>query len=141
MTPPAEEPSMPLVAGVDCSTQSTKVVVCDAASGRLLAERSAPHPDGTEVDPHAWWQAFERASDGLLDGVDAIAVGGQQHGLVALDQAGEVVRPALLWNDVRSAGAAADLVRELGGPAPWDRPVRLAPRPRLTPTQLRWGAP
>src|SRR6266508_4373656 len=94
---------MPVVAGVDCSTQSTKVVLCDASSGRLLAERSAPHPDGTEVDPRAWWQAFEHASDGLLDGVAAIAVGGQQHGLVVLDQDGEVVRPALLWNDVRSA--------------------------------------
>jgi xylulokinase len=131
---------MPVVAGVDCSTQSTKVVVCDAASGRLLAERSAPHPDGTEVDPHAWWQAFERASDGLLDGVAALAVGGQQHGLVALDQGGEVVRPALLWNDVRSAAAAADLVRELGGPAAWADAVGSVPVASFTVTKLRWVA-
>src|SRR6266545_4918417 len=131
---------MPVVAGVDCSTQSTKVVVCDAASGRLLAERSAPHPDGTEVDPRAWWQAFERASDGLLDGVAAIAVGSQQHGLVALDEAGEVVRPALLWNDVRSAEAASALVRELGGPAAWAHAVGSVPVASFTVTKLRWLA-
>src|SRR6266540_2405992 len=131
---------MPVVAGVDCSTQSTKVVLCDASSGRLLAERSAPHPDGTEVDPRAWWQAFEHASDGLLDGVAAIAVGGQQHGLVALDQDGEVVRPALLWNDVRSAPAAADLVRELGGPAAWAEAVGSVPVASFTVTKLRWLA-
>src|SRR6266542_6758960 len=131
---------MPVVAGVDCSTQSTKVVLCDASSGRLLAERSAPHPDGTEVDPRAWWQAFEHASDGLLDGVAAIAVGGQQHGLVVLDQDGEVVRPALLWNDVRSAPAAADLVRELGGPAAWAEAVGSVPVASFTVTKLRWLA-
>ena len=50
---------------------------------------------------------------GGLDDVAAVAVGGQQHGMVCLDEAGEVVRPALLWNDTRSAGAAADLVAEL----------------------------
>jgi xylulokinase len=131
---------MTAVAGVDCSTQSTKVVVCDADSGRVLAERSAPHPDGTEVDPRAWWHAFETASAGLLDGVAAVAVGGQQHGLVALDEAGEVVRPALLWNDVRSAGAAVDLIRELGGPAAWAEAVGLVPVASFTVTKLRWLA-
>src|SRR5919108_79659 len=48
---------MATVAGVDCSTQSTKVVVCDADTGEVLAQRSAPHPEGTEVDPDAWAQA------------------------------------------------------------------------------------
>jgi xylulokinase len=128
------------VAGIDCSTQSTKVVVCDADSGRVLAERAAPHPDGTEVDPRAWWHAFESASAGLLDGVAAVAVGGQQHGLVALDGAGEVVRPALLWNDVRSAGAAVDLIRELGGPAAWAGAVGSVPVASFTVTKLRWLA-
>ena len=128
------------VAGVDCSTQSTKVVVCDAASGRVLAERSAPHPDGTEVDPQAWWRAFETASAGLLDGAAAVAVGGQQHGLVALDEAGEVVRPALLWNDVRSAGAAVALIRELGGPGAWAGAVGSVPVASFTVTKLRWLA-
>jgi xylulokinase len=128
------------VAGVDCSTQSTKVVVCDAASGRVLAERSAPHPDGTEVDPQAWWRAFETASAGLLDGAAAVAVGGQQHGLVALDEAGKVVRPALLWNDVRSAGAAVELIRELGGPEAWAGAVGSVPVASFTVTKLRWLA-
>src|SRR6266508_1634208 len=49
---------MATVAGVDCSTQSTKVVVCDADTGEVLAQRSGPHPEGTEVDPAAWWQAL-----------------------------------------------------------------------------------
>src|SRR6266487_5349274 len=100
---------MTKVAGIDSSTQSTKVVVCDAGTGEVLAAAQAPHPDGTEVDPAAWWSALETATaGGLLDDVAAIGVGGQQHGLVALDEAGEVVRPALLWNDTRSAKAAED---------------------------------
>ena len=103
-----------LVAGVDSSTQSTKIVVCDAATGAVVRTARAPHPDGTEVDPEHWWRAFEQASgDGILDGVSAIAVGGQQHGMVTLDEHDAVVRDALLWNDTRSAGAAADLTDEL----------------------------
>jgi len=94
---------MTLVAGVDSSTQSTKVVVCDADSGVVVREGRAAHPDGTEADPALWWAAFESASAGLLDDVEAIGVGGQQHGMVCLDGSGEVVRPALLWNDTRSA--------------------------------------
>src|SRR3954447_14228314 len=109
----------PLVAGVDCSTQATKVLVCDAGTGAVVREGRAPHPDATEVDPQQWWQAWQQASDGLLDGVSAVAVGGQQHGMVLLDEDGAVVRPALLWNDTRSAGAAGDLVEELGGRAAW----------------------
>src|ERR1700712_4242447 len=98
-----------LVAGIDSSTQSTKVVVCDADTGKIVRTGRAPHPDGTEVDPAAWWNAFSTATGGVLDGVEAIGVGGQQHGLVTLDEHGEVVRPALLWNDTRSAKAAAKL--------------------------------
>jgi xylulokinase len=131
---------MATVAGIDCSTQATKVLVCDADSGEPIAERSAQHPDGTEIDPAAWWAAFEAASTGLLDGVRAVAVGGQQHGLVALDQDGAVVRPALLWNDVRSAGAAEELISELGGPAAWATAVGLVPVASFTITKLRWLA-
>jgi xylulokinase len=131
---------MATVAGVDCSTQSTKVVVCDADTGELLGQRSSPHPEGTEVDPAAWWRALAAAGDALLGGVEALAVGGQQHGLVALDEAGAVVRPALLWNDVRSAPAAADLVGELGGPAAWAAAVGSVPVASFTVTKLRWLA-
>src|SRR4029450_14016483 len=105
---------MALVAGVDSSTQSCKVVVRDAETGALVREGRAAHPDGTEVHPAAWWAALQSAVDsaGGLDDVAAISVGAQQHGMVCLDESGNVVRPALLWNDTRSAQAARDLVNE-----------------------------
>lgn len=132
---------MPLVAGVDSSTQSTKVTVCDAVTGAQLRTGSAPHPPGTEVDPAAWWEALQRAvaAAGGLDDVAAIAVSGQQHGMVCLDADGEVVRPALLWNDTRSAGAAAELVAELGAQA-WADAVGTVPVASITAAKLRWLA-
>ncbi|MGY1706404.1 xylulokinase [Geodermatophilus sp. SYSU D00697] len=137
---------MTLVAGVDSSTQSCKVVVRDAETGALVREGRAPHPDGTEVDPAAWRAALRTAIDeaGGLGDVAAVAVGGQQHGMVCLDEDGAVVRPALLWNDTRSAGAAADLVAELGGPEAggraWADAVGLVPVASFTVTKLRWLA-
>jgi len=100
-----------LVAGVDSSTQSVKVVVRDARSGELIREGRASHPDGTEVDPAHWWSALNEAiaQAGGLSDVQAISIGGQQHGMVALDAHGEVIRPALLWNDTRSAESAVTL--------------------------------
>lgn len=130
-----------LVAGVDSSTQATKVVVCDAHTGAVVRSGRAPHPDGTEVHPDRWWEAFASAGGGgLLDDVAAIAVGGQQHGMVALDEDGAVVRDALLWNDTRSAGAARDLTAELGGAGPWVDAVGLVLVPSFTVTKLRWLA-
>ncbi|HEU4423272.1 MAG TPA: FGGY family carbohydrate kinase, partial [Pilimelia sp.] len=130
---------MPLVAGVDSSTQSCKIVMCDAESGALVWEGSAPHPDATEVDPERWWDAYLAAAAQLPQGVEAMAVAGQQHGMVVLDAAGEVVRPALLWNDTRSAGAAGDLVAELGADA-WASAVGSVPVASFTVTKLRWFA-
>ena len=76
-----------LVAGVDTSTQSVKVVVREADTGAWVREGRASHPDGTEVAPEEWWTAFgEACSGGLLDGVSAISIAGQQHGMVALDE-------------------------------------------------------
>jgi len=132
-----------LVAGVDSSTQSCKVVIRDADTGALVRSGSAPHPDATEVDPAAWEEALERAqaAAGGLDDVAAVGVGAQQHGMVCLDDAGTVVRPALLWNDTRSAQAAADLVGELpGGAAEWARAVGSVPVASFTVTKLRWLA-
>lgn len=131
---------MPLVAGIDSSTQSCKVVVCEAETGRLVREGSARHPEGTEVHPDHWWDALQQAiaAAGGLDDVEAIAVGGQQHGMVCLDEAGEVVREALLWNDTRSAQAALDLIDELGGPQAWVDAVGLVPVASFTVTKLRW---
>ncbi|MCX8644959.1 xylulose kinase [Bifidobacterium sp. B4081] len=104
-----------LVAGVDTSTQSCKVRVTDARTGRLVRFGKAPHPAGTSVDPMAWWKAFQEASAqaGGLDDVSAISVGGQQHGMVLLDHQGRVIRDALLWNDTRSAPDADDLIIRL----------------------------
>jgi xylulokinase len=105
---------MALVAGVDSSTQSVKVVLRDADSGELVSQSSAPHPDGTEVDPKAWESALDKALAALGDKkIAAISIAGQQHGMVALDAQGSVIRNALLWNDTRSAGAAEDLNREV----------------------------
>jgi xylulokinase len=131
-----------LVAGVDSSTQACKVVVRDADSGELVREGRAPHPDGTEVDPAAWEDALGRAVEaaGGLDDVAAVAVGAQQHGMVCLDEAGQVVRPALLWNDTRSAQAATDLIGDLGGPEAWAEAVGLVPVASFTVTKLRWLA-
>ncbi|NJP33054.1 xylulokinase [Micromonospora thermarum] len=137
---------MPLVAGVDSSTQSCKVVVRDAETGVLVREGRAAHPDGTEVDPSAWWSALGDAVAGAggLGDVAAVSVAGQQHGMVCLDAAGEVVRPALLWNDTRSAGAAADLVAEAGGGEEgrrfWADAVGAVPVASFTVTKLRWLA-
>lgn len=128
-----------LVAGVDSSTQSTKIVVCDAETGAVVRTSRAPHPDGTSVDPEVWWRAYEDATaDGMLDDVEAIAVGGQQHGMVALDSDGAVIREALLWNDVRSAGAARDLVDELGGAGAWVDRLDVVPVAAFTVAKVRW---
>lgn len=139
---------MALVAGVDTSTQSCKIVVRDAETGALVRTGSAKHPDATEVSPDAWWQAFETAREqaGGLDDVAALSVGGQQHGMVALDGEGAVVRDALLWNDTRSAQAARDLIAELGdgregsGERAWADAVGLVPVASFTITKLRWLA-
>ena len=129
-----------LVAGIDSSTQSTKVLLCDAADGTVVGAGSAPHPAGTEVDPQAWWDALQKAGDGLLSRAAAVAVAGQQHGSVFLDIDGSVVRPALLWNDMRSAAAAAELVAEFGGPRWWADTTGSVPTASFTVTKLRWLA-
>ncbi|GAA0513256.1 xylulokinase [Saccharopolyspora thermophila] len=131
---------MSLVAGVDSSTQSTKVVVCDGDTGQVVREGRAPHPDGTVADPQDWWHALTVATDGLLDDVAAIGIAAQQHGMVALDERGEVVRPALLWNDNRSARAAVELTEELGGPQSCADAIGSVPVASMTVTKLRWMA-
>jgi xylulokinase len=137
-----------LVAGIDSSTQSCKVVIREAGTGALVREGRAAHPPGTEVDPASWWRALQEALAGAggLDGVAAVSVAGQQHGMVCLDERGDVVRPALLWNDTRSAGAATELVAELGagdaarGAAEWADAVGSVPVASFTVTKLRWLA-
>lgn len=133
---------MTLVAGIDSSTQSCKVLVCDTDTGAIVRSASSPHPDGTEVDPQLWWSALQAAitAAGGLDDVAAVSVGAQQHGMVCLDAAGQVVRDALLWNDTRSSDAAAELTGELGGAPEWAERVGVVPVAAITATKLRWLA-
>jgi xylulokinase len=134
---------MALVAGVDSSTQSCKVEIRDAETGALVRHGRAPHPDGTEVSPAAWEAALATAAAaaGGLDDVAAVSVAAQQHGMVCLDADGAVVRDALLWNDLRSAPAALDLIAELpGGAAAWAEATGSVPVASFTVTKLRWLA-
>ena len=126
------------VLGIDSSTQSCKALLVDAATGEIVEQRSASHPEGTEVHPRHWVVALREVTAGLLERADAVAVGGQQHGMVALDEAGEVVREALLWNDTRSAKHAADLTAEFGGAAAIARRTGSVPPASFTSTKLRW---
>ena len=129
--------SIKKVAGVDSSTQSVKIVVRDAATGELISSASRPHPDGTEVDPAHWWQALQVviAEVGGLESFDAIGIAGQQHGMVVLDKNGEVIRPALLWNDTRSSNSAYSLNNEFS-----DIHTRTGSKlvASFTATKLRW---
>lgn len=130
---------MALVAGIDSSTQSCKVVVADTATGAVVREGRAAHPAVTEVDPECWWSALNEAIEaaGGFDDVDAWAISAQQHGMVPLDERGGILRPALLWNDLRSASAAADLIDEHGAET-LARRTGLVPVASFTISKLRW---
>jgi xylulokinase len=131
-----------LIAGVDSSTQSVKVVIRDAHTGELVRQGRASHPDGTEVDPAHWLSAIHAAfkEAGGLEDVEAISIAGQQHGMVALDSDGELIRPALLWNDIRSAQEADDLNREVGGDQEIARKVGSKLVASFTASKVRWMA-
>jgi xylulokinase len=133
-----------LIAGVDCSTQATKVLVVDPDDGRVVASGKAPHEvTGTggarETDPEVWWDALRAAlaDTGRAGEVGAIAVAGQQHGLVVTDDEGRPLRPAVLWNDTRSAPDAAELRDALGADA-WAERVGVVPVPSFTVTRWAW---
>ena len=138
---------MPLVVGVDSSTSACKVEVRDADTGALVTAGRAPHPPTTpprsEQPPDAWWAAFQAACGeaAVLGGTGerpvAIAVAGQQHGLVVLGSGGAVLRPAKLWNDTESATDADELVADLG-PDAWAKACGSVPVASFTITKLRW---
>ena len=132
---------MDLVAGVDSSTQSCKVVIRRLDTGEVVRTGHASHPDGTEVDPEMWWVALQEAiaSAGGFEGVKAVSIGAQQHGLVLLDSDGRVIRPALLWNDTRSAPSADQLIKELGR-SRFAQETGSVPVASFTITKLRWVA-
>jgi xylulokinase len=148
------------VAGVDSSTQSTKVEIRDLDSGEIVGTGSAPHPAVTppvsEQDPQTWWDAFEIAwgqavaqlpGDAGMSSIAAISVAGQQHGMVALDADDRPVHPAKLWNDTESAPDAGWLLAQLAahdgdedddGAAAWAEAVGSVPVAAFTVTKLSW---
>ncbi|MFH9042232.1 xylulokinase [Streptomyces sp. NPDC017966] len=137
----------PLVVGVDTSTQSTKALVVDVATGRVVASGQAPHTvtsgAGRESDPRQWWDALSEALRQCGEAAHeaaAVSIGGQQHGLVTLDGHGEPVRPALLWNDVRSAPQGRRLIEELGGAKFWAERTGSVPAASFTVTKWAWLA-
>lgn len=105
---------MSLYLGIDISTTATKALLIDE-QGRLMAVASSPHtlqtprPLWSEQDPHEWWNATAESIHSVLDKADisgesvsALGLTGQMHGLVLLDESGNVLRPAILWNDQRT---------------------------------------
>ncbi|RCS63347.1 xylulokinase [Brachybacterium sp. JB7] len=128
----------PTVLGIDSSTQATKALLVDAETGAVLEERRAANPEGTEVDPRAWLDAVDEAAGPLLERAEAISVGGQQHGMVLLDEQGEVVRDALLWNDTRSAPQAEALIEEMGGAEASVEEIGSLMVASFTASKLRW---
>ena len=133
-----------LVAGVDSSTQATKVVLVDPETGRRVAMGRAPHEvtgenGARESDPTIWWSALREAlaRTGRARDVSAISIAAQQHGLVTLDERGRPVRPAVLWNDTRSAPDAEALVAAWG-PDAWAERTGSVPVPSFTVTRWAW---
>ena len=134
---------MTLVAGVDSSTQSTKVVLRSVETGELVAAATSPHPATSppvsEQDPAAWWNAlvdcFEQLEEHVAS-VAAISVGGQQHGLV-LVSGSDVVRPAKLWNDMTSSEQSERLIAAAGA-GWWAAMCGSVPVASFTITKLAW---
>ena len=135
---------MPLVAGVDSSTQSTKVEIRDLDTGAVVGHGQAAHPatqpPRSEQDPASWWAAFETAwAQAGSPKVAAISVAGQQHGMVTLDVDRQVIRPAKLWNDTESAPDSGWLLKQLPGrAADWAAACGSVPVASFTVTKLSW---
>jgi Sugar (pentulose and hexulose) kinases len=139
---------MPVVAGVDSSTQSTTVTLHDSVSGVRLAVASAPHamttPPVSEQNPHDWWGALtgalgkakDAAGVGSAD-IIGISVAAQCHGLVPLDAASSVIRPAKLWNDTTSADQS-EWLRNALSIRDWVDRVGSLPPPAFTIAKLAW---
>ena len=113
--------------GIDIGTSGTKTLLCDKR-GRVLATATAAHtletpkPDWSEQDPAQWWSATRKAVKAVLkkaklDGakVTGIGLSGQMHGGVFLDDAGAVLRPAILWNDQRTGAQCVQIEDAAGG--------------------------
>ena len=117
---------MPYLIGIDSSTTATKALLIDE-TGAIVAvaateyDYATPHPLWSEQDPDLWWRGTVQSIRGVLaasgiDPADVAGVGltGQMHGLVLLDDAGQVLRPAILWNDQRTAAQCDEIRARLG---------------------------
>jgi xylulokinase len=137
--------------GIDCGTQGTKALILDTASGRVLGQGSAPHAllseagGRREQDPAQWVAALlEATAQALLDaGIDGqlirgVGVSGQQHGLVLLDESGQVLRPAKLWCDTQSTAQNDRLLQRLGGVSGSLQRLGVAIAPGYTLSKLLW---
>src|SRR5215204_30503 len=121
--------------GLDIGTSGVKALAVNEEDGTILGRSeigyplSTPHPDWAEQDPADWWRATEQALAALaVDNIAGIGLSGQMHGLVALDAAGEVIRPAILWNDGRTAAECAEIEERVG----FERLVELTGNRALT---------
>jgi len=137
-----------VVAGIDSSTQSCTVVLRDLDTGETVAVQSSRHPRTTppvsEQDPASWWTALGEAlaqarQAGTGAPLAAISVDAQAHGLVPVDAAGAVIRPAKLWNDTTSAPEARELVGRLGRHE-WVRRTGSVPPAAFTISKVLWLA-
>ncbi|MEN2394206.1 xylulokinase [Pseudomonas halotolerans] len=140
-----------LFLGIDCGTQGTKALILDASSGQVLGHGSAAHtmisgPDGRrEQDTAQWLDAFTQATHQALAsaGVDGqailgLSVSGQQHGLVLLDDQGQVLRPAKLWCDTESTPQNDRLLAHLGGESGSLERLGVVIAPGYTVSKLLW---
>ena len=107
--------------GLDIGTSGVKALAVSEEDGAILGRcevgypLSTPRPGWSEQDPADWWRATQEALEALaVDEVAGIGLSGQMHGLVALDAAGEVIRPAILWNDGRTAAECAEIEERVG---------------------------
>ncbi|MBX3420092.1 MAG: xylulokinase [Pirellulaceae bacterium] len=132
---------MSFTIGVDIGTSGTKSLLIDP-DGNILAEASAsyglsmPKPLWTEQDPEDWWLATQKTIRAVIKQarvargqVKCIGLSGQMHGSVFLDKAGKVLRPALLWNDQRTASECDQITTLAGGR---DELIRMVANPALT---------
>jgi xylulokinase len=127
-------PAEPVLVGLDVGTTGVKAVAVSLA-GEVLARAeegyplSTPAPGWSEQDPEDWWRASTAALGAVGgDRADGIGLSGQMHGLVALDADGQVIRPAILWNDQRTAAECEEIERRIGV----ERLIRLTGNRALT---------
>ena len=122
--------------GIDLGTSGVKLILVDEI-GRIHRQQTEsypiafPHPGWSEQSPEDWWDAVVRGLKTLTDGIDVslvkgIGTGGQMHGLVALDENDNVIRPAILWNDGRTAADVDYLNNEIGKDVLAERTANIA---------------